>query len=207
VPAFQGRQLGAAGVPRLTQPWLPGWQRRVLPHRPGGRLVLHHGSGDRAKNLPPATWRAALDALSRELPLAPLVLEGPVERARGADPFGWGAERVASSSLEELLAVLARASLVLGNDSGVTHLAALLGIPTVVAYGPSDPGRWRPLGPRVALVRPPRDCAPCCGAPPVRCEHLSCLGEIPAAALVAAARELLDPDRGPRDQGIHPERR
>jgi ADP-heptose:LPS heptosyltransferase len=54
--------------------------------------------------------------------------------------------------LEELAAILAGARLFVGNDSGITHLAALVGAPTVAIFGPFDPAYWAPLGPRVAIV-------------------------------------------------------
>ncbi len=41
----------------------------------------------------------------------------------------------------------------LGNGAGITHLAALLGIPTVVLFGPSDPTIWRPLGSSVEIIQ------------------------------------------------------
>src|SRR5205085_8201608 len=41
----------------------------------------------------------------------------------------------------------------LGNDSGITHLAAMLGVPTLALFGPSDPLTWRPLGPSVIVIR------------------------------------------------------
>ncbi len=40
----------------------------------------------------------------------------------------------------------------LGNDSGITHLAAMLGIPTIALFGPSDPAVWRPIGPDVEVI-------------------------------------------------------
>jgi ADP-heptose:LPS heptosyltransferase len=54
--------------------------------------------------------------------------------------------------LPELAAILSRAALVVGNDSGVTHLAALSGAPTLALFGPFDPAYWSPIGPRVGLV-------------------------------------------------------
>lgn len=44
----------------------------------------------------------------------------------------------------------------LGNDSGVTHLAALLGVPTVALFGPSDPVVWQPQGRAVRVLYEPR---------------------------------------------------
>jgi ADP-heptose:LPS heptosyltransferase len=44
-----------------------------------------------------------------------------------------------------------------GNDSGVSHLAAALGVPTIAVFGPTDPTVWAPLGPKVAVVAPQDD--------------------------------------------------
>jgi ADP-heptose:LPS heptosyltransferase len=56
------------------------------------------------------------------------------------------------ATLPDLAAALTTAGLYVGNDSGVTHLAGLLGTPTVAVFGASDPGVWRPLGPRVGVA-------------------------------------------------------
>lgn len=52
-----------------------------------------------------------------------------------------------------LASVLAETSLFVGNDSGVTHLAASVGAPTVALFGPTDPARWRPIGPHVRVLQ------------------------------------------------------
>lgn len=55
--------------------------------------------------------------------------------------------------LLEVVSRLLQCKCYIGNDSGITHLAALLGIPTVAIFGASDPANWRPLGPTVKVVR------------------------------------------------------
>ncbi len=47
------------------------------------------------------------------------------------------------------------ADVYVGNDSGPSHLAAALGVPTLAVFGPTDPGSWRPLGVDVEVVRGP----------------------------------------------------
>jgi heptosyltransferase III len=47
-----------------------------------------------------------------------------------------------------------------GNDSGISHLAAAIGVPSVVLFGPTNPVVWRPLGPRVVILK--QSDAPCC---------------------------------------------
>jgi ADP-heptose:LPS heptosyltransferase len=65
-----------------------------------------------------------------------------------------GGER--PSDLAELAAAVRGALLFVGNDAGPTHLAAQLGVPTLALFGPSDPARWAPVGPRTAVVAPHR---------------------------------------------------
>ena len=64
-------------------------------------------------------------------------------------------------SLGELCALLARADLVVSNDSGPMHLAAALGAPTLGLFGPETPKRYAPLGPRAVALADPPPCGPC----------------------------------------------
>lgn len=56
-------------------------------------------------------------------------------------------------SLSDALAVLSNANGYIGNDSGITHLAAALGIRTVAVFGPTDPAVYSPIGPAVTAVK------------------------------------------------------
>lgn len=68
---------------------------------------------------------------------------------------------IGETTLGEFLAVLASADLFIGNDSGAMHVAAGLGLPQVVIFGPTDPAGTGPLNPRARLVRHPVSCSPC----------------------------------------------
>ncbi|MEE9264659.1 MAG: glycosyltransferase family 9 protein, partial [Vicinamibacteria bacterium] len=48
--------------------------------------------------------------------------------------------------------VLSQAGVYVGNDSGVSHLAAASGAPTIALFGPTDPSMWAPLGPQVEIL-------------------------------------------------------
>lgn len=63
----------------------------------------------------------------------------------------------------------------IGNDSGITHLAAFLGLPTMAVFGPSDPVRWKPLGRSVKIIRPKLNCSPCFEMNNSICEAMECL--------------------------------
>ncbi|HEX6507501.1 MAG TPA: glycosyltransferase family 9 protein, partial [Chloroflexota bacterium] len=66
---------------------------------------------------------------------------------------------VGETNVLQLAAVLERCSLVLSNDSGVAHLAAAVGAPTLTVFGPSNDAAWRPLGGQIAAASIP--CRPC----------------------------------------------
>jgi ADP-heptose:LPS heptosyltransferase len=72
-------------------------------------------------------------------------------------------------TLAELGALLARAAVVVGADTGPVHLAAVLGVPTVALFGPKDPAVYAPRGPAVRVVWKQVWCSPCplrrCGDP------------------------------------------
>ena len=119
-----------------------------------GEIVLAPGSGGAAKCWPAPHWRElSRDLAERGHRVA--VLVGPVEQERD-DPRAWAWPAPVTFVVEpELLAVarrLAAARAFVGNDSGPTHLAAMLGSPTVALFGPSDARVFAPIGPRVRVL-------------------------------------------------------
>lgn len=130
------------------------WARVGIARRVnnGQSLVVHPGSGGRAKRWSRSGFRALCDRWARAYD-NPLVVLGPSERHEADD---WRSPRVEVACCEtliELAATLAGASVYLGNDSGVTHLAAALGLRGVALFGPSDERRWAPLGGTIAVLR------------------------------------------------------
>jgi lipopolysaccharide heptosyltransferase II len=63
--------------------------------------------------------------------------------------------------IAELCALLERADVVVSNDSGPMHIAAVLGTPTIGLFGPETPVMYRPLGPRARALWDPPICSPC----------------------------------------------
>jgi ADP-heptose:LPS heptosyltransferase len=122
--------------------------------------ILHAGSGSTRKNWPAERWAEVIAMLPVERDLRLVLTLGPAEEAAAPallDALGRLApERqvVIARDLDlfELAALLQGASLFLGNDSGVAHLAAGLGRPTVAVFGPTDPQVWRPRGPSVRTL-------------------------------------------------------
>ena len=106
-----------------------------------GFLAVHPGSGSPAKNWPAERFAEAARRLSGGRPW--LLVLGPAEERPAAWP---GAVVAREWPLRVLGAALSRAGLFLGNDSGVAHLAAASGAPTLTLFGPTDPALWAPVG-------------------------------------------------------------
>lgn len=113
-----------------------------LPRRDGGYAVIHPFSGSARKNWPLENYRAVALWLERRMPVH--WCAGPEETLDGATRF---------DDLGRLAEWLAGARVYVGNDSGVTHLAAAAGTSVVAIFVASDPAVWAPRGARV-LVRP-----------------------------------------------------
>jgi ADP-heptose:LPS heptosyltransferase len=123
--------------------------------------VLHPGAGARRKRWPAERYAALAERLARR-GLTTAVTSGPADEDAVASlqaALSQPIQVLAGLELRDLAAILGRASLVVGNDSGVTHLAALTGAPTLALFGPFDPAYWAPIGPHVAVLDPGRDCA------------------------------------------------
>lgn len=103
-----------------------------------GYVVLHPFSGSQRKNWPLNRF----SELERMLTAA----GHPVEWAARPD---W----VRFENLWDLARWLAGAACYIGNDTGITHLAAAVGTPVVALFGPTDPAVWAPRGGRVRIVR------------------------------------------------------
>jgi heptosyltransferase-3 len=125
------RQVGGEGVaiPRIE-----------CPHTVRGDFaVIHPFSGSSRKNWPMERFRE----LSQRLAWPVKWSAGPQEQLDGPMRF---------ENLYELACWIATARVYVGNDSGITHLAAAAGVPVVAIFGPTDPAIWAPRGERVRVV-------------------------------------------------------
>lgn len=121
---------------------------------PPGFVAVHPGSGSPAKNWPAASFAALLESLAAGGPW--LLVEGPADEL-AAESLRRRPRAVVAKELPPrvLGALLSRCGLFVGNDSGVSHLAAAFGAPVVALFGPTDPALWRPLGVQVCAPRSP----------------------------------------------------
>jgi heptosyltransferase-3 len=118
-------------------------------------VLIHPGSGSIHKCLGPEKWAHIIQHLQyREM--SPVVLEGPADQdavESVLSRLGTQPPVLRDLSLSLLVGVLVQADLYVGNDSGVTHLAAIVGVRTGAVFGPTDPHRWAPSGRHVTILR------------------------------------------------------
>jgi len=107
-------------------------------------IVLMPGSGSPNKNWPAEKFAA----LARELHhrFGVVALLGPAEKGIRTTFQGTACTVMEGLELSTVAGLMSLAKAFVGNDSGVSHLAAALGVPGVVLFGPTEPSRWRPLG-------------------------------------------------------------
>ncbi len=119
-------------------------------------VAIHPGSGSERKNWPVEKYASICRWLIDELAVQLLVVKGEAdERVVESLLTALAPRRVrlaAGLTLVELAAVLERCSLFLGNDSGITHLAAAVDTRTIALFGPASTATWIPRGPRVRVI-------------------------------------------------------
>lgn len=117
-------------------------------------LAMHPGSGSERKNWSASRF-AQIAGLAKRAGHEVLLIAGEADReaiGRVCGRLSWKPPVAANLSLPVLAAVLSRAGAYVGNDSGVTHLAAAVAAPTWALFGPTDPTLWAPRGAHVQLV-------------------------------------------------------
>jgi heptosyltransferase-1 len=163
----------------------------LLAASPGPFALLHPGAGWANKRYPPAWWGKAARLLQAEtgLPTWVAAARGEEDLAAEVAAAGEGAARVVPApDLPTLAALIRRAKLMLGGDTGPSHLARALGTPLVMVMGPTDPERHGPYGDRQGAVYKRLPCSFCYQRLP---EAKACLLEVPPRQVAARAAEML----------------
>ena len=165
----------------------------------GPPVVLHVGAGTEAKQWPAEHWRQLAGRLVVEHGRQVVLVGGPGDRIiarRIVGPEAWPglADWTGRLGVVELAALVERAELLVGADSGPAHLAAAVGTPVVVLFsGTNRPRQWQPRGERVTVLRQPVECSPCHRHRCALTGH-RCMGGLrPETVLAAVQRQLAIP--------------
>ena len=166
VALYLAQCLQEAGLPLDAVASMEAAQKQPLLASPETQekremqIVFHPGSGSAKKNYSPAFWTSLLNALQKELYLQPgafSLLLGPVEEDARATYESLAKHRtmemIFSPQKEALAFLLKKAALYVGLDSGISHLAAMCGTPTIALFKSTSISQWRPIGPHVSVLK------------------------------------------------------
>lgn len=165
-------------------------------------LVLAPGSGAKEKNWPIQFYRVVAEWWEKRFGGKVLIVSGPVEEERGEIGGLWASALVVHGlDLAQVAALLFRCDLYLGNDSGVTHLAAALGVETVALFGPTDVTQWAPRGGRVTVISQNAECSPCMDSIMKACPHRKCLTAFRPGDVIRMLEKVLERSPGVDEAG------
>ncbi|RUV34432.1 glycosyltransferase family 9 protein [Mesorhizobium sp. M7A.F.Ca.MR.148.00.0.0] len=160
-------------------------------------VAVHAGARFEGRCWPPQHFAAVIDEVYAKTGLRSLLVGGPDEGLAAQRILEVAASPVASvvgkASLEVLTALLAEASIFLGNESGPMHIAASVGTPGVGLYGLTSPEQWGPFGVPNRTLQPPMPCP--CIAPGVCKENnaggVYCVQRLQVADVAAVTLDLI----------------
>ena len=166
-----------------------------VPNEPKKRLfVMHPGAGSVRKRWGLNNFLKLAEALKNKSGDHVVFLIGPAERdllaslTQTAASKGIQVHQV--DNLTKIADFIKGSQCFIGNDSGLSHLAGFLGIPTVTVFGPSSTQRWSPLGRAIKTVRGASDCLPCFEREKENCENPTCLQRVSVEMVFKAVGKL-----------------
>ncbi len=160
----------------------------------GPLALLAPGSGSKYKCWDPEN-HAKLAIWFSHNGIQPIFIEGPADTRSVSSAMqhlsNHNAKILKGISPSVLKGIMHRASLYVGNDSGTTHLSAMIGARTIAVFGPTDPNRWSPRGPGVKILRNTEACSPCSSDEMRACQDRKCLRKTSVEQAISLASEML----------------
>jgi lipopolysaccharide heptosyltransferase I len=156
-------------------------------------IVIHPGAGWLSRRWPVPRYAELINKLHDDLP-ARLIVVGGAEGGSKEDQLFQElfalirvpvVNLVQQVNLKQLIALLERAHLFVGNEAGPMHLATALGKPVVAIIGPTRPELTGPFGPKTGIVRKAVECSPCRER---NCTDLTCMKAVEVSHVYEALR-------------------
>lgn len=184
-------------LPELKVPpaEISGWRERLGLADTGGPIVaLAPGAVGPSKRWPAAAYGELARRLTQQ-GVSVWVLGGPAEQPLATQivaDAGPKARDLSGTDLRNAILALRAADVAISNDSGLLHVAAALGTPSIGIFGPTSAWHWAPLNPLAAVMQRPTqlDCQPC-HKPTCRMRHHLCMRDISAEQVLAATQAAL----------------
>ncbi len=157
-------------------------------------IIIHPGSGSKKKVWPLKRFLGLFYHLRELFGSKVLIIIGPAEGPEVWRHF----EGIDSNppifakglSLLQLASVMKGCRFFIGNDSGISHMASALEIPTISIFGPTDPRVWSPRGEKVLVLRRNLPCSPCSEERFFLCKEIKCLEEIEEWEIIEGLKRL-----------------
>lgn len=136
----------------------------LVPH-PRFAVINAGAAYGSAKRWFPERFAAVADAVFDEFGLHPVLIGGLGETEIGAEIVRAARTRVldltGTTTVRRMMALIARSTLMITNDSGPMHVGAAFGVPLVALFGPTDPEATAPVSTAARVVRHSVECSPC----------------------------------------------
>jgi len=182
------------------QGWGKGFCRKkgLTEEERTNAILLHPGSGSKKKVWPVERFVELFHYLQKHTESRVFIILGPAEGAETQKAFEgiqWDLGSRApvllkGLSLLGLASVMEGCRLYIGNDSGITHMAAALDIPTLAIFGPTDPVLWAPRGKKVGVLRKEIECSPCPQEKFLQCQRIECLYRVELEDVLEGLKQL-----------------
>ncbi len=153
------------------------------------KVILHPGSGSPKKNAPLELFLSLYYRL-KNLGFEPLFVLGEAENNLWEVLKSFNTYKV--EDILEFAKLLKGGLAFIGNDSGFTHLASYLGVPTIAIFGPTDPTLWKPIGPKTVVIYKNFQCSPCFPKVCSAAVEKECLKVIKTEEILTAFEKLLN---------------
>jgi heptosyltransferase-2 len=184
--------------PQLVAPHeeVARWRERMALTEAQPVAVVAPGAVGPSKRWPAAAYAALTGQLAGQ-GFSVWVIGGPQEKALAgeicaASPSG--CRDLTGADLRNAILALAAADVAISNDSGLLHVAAAIGTPSIGIFGPTSAWHWAPLNPLAAVIEPKTD-VPCrpCHRPTCRLGHHRCMNDIQVAQVATAVLAAVAP--------------
>ena len=173
-------------------------QRLASTGLEGKRLALIHPAAAFAtKQWPVENFARVIEYLAGK-GFAPVAIAAPNESKLIHELLSESSSKISTFdlSLPEVTALAARSQLFVGNDSGIAHIAAAVGTPSVVIFGSSNVAHWRPWNRSAAeVVFEEMPCQPCHGYFCEKFAQPECILRVPISSVIAAVERIFEPQR------------
>jgi heptosyltransferase-3 len=169
------------------------WKRRFT-FLDNPYVVIHPGSGSHHKCVSPSFMaEVARRLLNKNSEINLVILSGPADQSQAQSLLdeirGGNTHLVSNQRLSVVAGLLKKAALYIGHDSGISHLAAGLGISSILLFGPTKPCLWAPRGDHVTVIQGP-SCQCADWKEVQRCHRKPCL-ELSIDTILQTAEELV----------------